>query len=735
MDTNYKVNCPACNTPYQVIYYQRRAADEPPDKVTFCSNCPVDTSKLSIIEPTISTSVANTKRPISAVRHTRSYSSNSNSILTPLESRMCIYVEGAAAQRCYKQQLEAQSTYEPIIVATIPIQISKAKKLTTLYFNSILQDKALITLSSSKIAPFVQLSKVHIFQHKQQSKSFRDKHILGYEYQLPLFQHVEKSVLRLRQKNKQPYMLLLLDKIKSDNDNDEDIYLSVLQQILYTYGTETSIKSFIDARTISLLYVQSARAFDWASAPNEGYKYTWKPDGERFWYIKYGSVWIFSRRLLSGRITGWNIANSIINADKAGPILDVEVMIAFPPILIDVLALESGMPTSALRTLPDVLDIFKQMKSIDIPIHIRDYFNTEAELLSTKHLLEYPIDGSVGIEDGGMTIIKLKSVKSIELKLEQDGSLTSAEGTQVATSDLQSIYPINSIIEIRFTKKSDNDTVYISESILRTDKTKANEYSVCQDILRIISVMPYTLARRKALLWCNSVRQKIHQIGANFEGKGRVILDIGSGDGQAISDYSNNPEVTYILIEPVKSKAMKLSTRLSDPTKGKHMYLESAQQIGKAISSVAKGLVKYAIINSTIEEVLQQENSIRMLKACVRCCIASFSISHTLDSLLTLAYEGFHIIGCGYLYNNIENGEFLINESGVKMKKQNNIKASVKWGNDTMYTERPINSADFKDVFYEKLASTTIPLIKDNETSLLNIISSKVYIVSTKRNI
>jgi hypothetical protein len=58
--------------------------------------------------------------------------------------------------------------------------------------------------------------------------------------------------------------------------------LDILQQILSIYGTEETIKSFVSSQMINTLFIQSGKAYDWPSAPDTGYVYTWKPDGERF---------------------------------------------------------------------------------------------------------------------------------------------------------------------------------------------------------------------------------------------------------------------------------------------------------------------------------------------------------------------------------------------------------------------------------------------------------------------
>ena len=734
--------CPACGTEYQTVYYQRRAADEPPDKVTFCSNCPLDTSKLKLDFPDLKTKdeITSISRPKLQKRSSSNSRRQSRTMLPTwsLEDkgyRICIRIEGAAALRCYKQIVKENKPITPLVVNTIPIEVNNSKKLVEVRRTSILQNEGHIIERSTIVAPLVSIQQINVRVQKAVVSSYSAKSVAGYETILDNIESTDHIILRTLQHGKQPSILIYLPLHMSMDKSSELICLNILQYMLSIYGTEDTIKSFISSQMINTLFIQSGRAYDWPSAPDTGYVYAWKPDGERFWYIKYGSVWLFSRRLLSGRITGWTMANSLSRVDHIGPILDVEVMIGYPPILIDLLVTDNGKPTSPSRSLDTVLEEVKYSKAIDISLNIRDYYKSQQELLNTKSELNYPIDGMVGIKDGSMTIIKLKDTKSIELKLKDNGDLVSAEGTIVANSELQNTYSPSSIVEIRFTKQGSEDIPIITETLLRTDKTKANEYEVCQNIMNTISAMPDTLARRNAVQWCSSIRQKINQIASKTSGKGRVILDIGAGDGQAISDYSTDTNITYLLIEPDKVKCQKLIRRLMEPGKGHSRLFESADHLTKAVGLLSNKALKHAVICAKLGDILKQDHSIRTLKSAVRYCTASFSISYIVSDLRELALSGIDVIGCGYMYDNTDNSGILVDEAGVKMKAIKNTIASVKWGGDRVYYERAIKLDDFKDVFHTRLAKSLVPVFTGDEFSLLNTISNKVHIISTKKHI
>lgn len=735
------MQCPACNSVFETVYYQRRAADEPPDKVVFCKHCPLDTNRLCFSNASKLSTVPTFKINASNSDSSKSSKGLLSSKLYKVSTKVCIVVKGSAALRCYSF-IKSNSITSDSIVA-VPVNVNIGTKYINSYYhlNSTMQNEAHYTKTSSIVAPFIAYKNIDIYSSVSDISKYKDeinKVVIGHEYQLSNIEGSISTVLRTLHDGQKPCIILTLD------DSNESTILRALENILVEYGTEYSIKSIVNSTVLNTLYRQSGRAYDWPSAPNNGYTYTWKPDGERFWYLKYGCIWLFCRRLLSGRIAGWNICRSFNEFTNIGPVLDVEVMIGFDPILIDILISnnEQSMPVS--RTIDHVLDEYNyinDMGLIDTPIYVRDYYRSEKELLNTKDKLQYPVDGVVGIEDGSMNIIKLKDEKSIELQLKENGDLVTSDGYLIATSNLQDTEEIGSIVEIRFIKQSGIDTPSIKETFVRTDKTKANDMSACINIMNTIAGTPDSLARHNAVEWCNSIRSKLNKTASKITGKGRVILDIGAGDGQSVSDYSTDPDVTYLLLEPNARKCRSMFRRLQDLDRSNTRIFWQASDVMNALRLLIPKKIKYAIVCATLKDILNQKECIRTLKTCVRCCIASLSISYIVSELQELAIEGLNVIGFGYMYDSVNRKGELINEHGVTMKYtsyqlgKHSDDAVVQWGTDKAYIEPAITLADFKEVFEYKLARNIMPIMSDTKVSLLNTISTKVYIISSDKYI
>lgn len=730
--SGHELVCPACGSEFERTYYQRRAADEPPDEVIFCPSCPLDTTRLSL--DTLCTPSATDKQRSVVARHSRNLSIENSSIIQRAVLQKELYVlevTGSAAERCWN----SLSNSEAVVSCTyydMPVYTPKGGQVLKMYSGSASKPTGYFTLSTTTVAPLAKLLHAEEYVSAQQTRGDYVLMAGGHEIAMPQIAHVRVGLVRRGVPPSRCMMWLALDCVSKDIDV---VCSAVVNTVMEAYGTERSIKSFMPATFVSSLYVRSCKAYDWAHAPDTGFLYSWKPDGERYWLVRYGRVWLFVKRLLSGMVAGWLTPGLTANSTTIGAVLDVEVLMYHPSILLDVLALDDGSITSAVRSLHYVLESFRNMDSKNLPVSVKTYYRTVSELTSADPNPLYPTDGIVGVEDGTTDIIKIKSIKSIELRLGAGGELTSEDGKVIATSNYNTVYSAGSIIEIRVERDGSSGDISIVDAVLRTDKVKANTSGVCGEIVRTMGEMPDSLARRRAVAWCNDVRRKLHRIASRSTGGGRVILDIGAGDGQAISDYIADSGASYILLEPDRVKCESMVRRLAQRSSSGCRLFDDSSQLSHIIKLVSKGSLAYAVVCDTLEGLLSREDAIRQLKNCVRYCIASYSISHTREALIKLALSGLNIIGCGYLYDDTGINEYLINVSGVVMKSLGNGSAAVQWGSDRKYYESRIVSSDFSNVFFILDATNLVSIPSGDTCQLLQAVSCALKVISTSKHV
>lgn len=503
-------------------------------------------------------------------------------------------------------------------------------------------------------------------------------------------------------------------------------------KLLQKYGTEDTIYSIAPASLVSSLYLRSARSYDWAVAPESGFLFSWKPDGERYWCVRYGSMWLFVRRLLSGKVLGWTVCNSLHRAQGTLAILDVEVMIGYPTILLDLLCDSRGAPTTATRSTAYVLDEFRSVSLDGLNVVTKQYFSTIAELKRTQGDLEYPVDGIVGIQENSTDIIKLKETKSLELELRDEGLLATCDGDCIAESGLYAVYEAGSIVEIRVTSAADTASLQVTDVVLRTDKLKANSTSACVDILSTFGLTPDPLSRRRALEWCNTVRLRLYETALVMPGGGRVVLDAGSGDGQALADFPSDGNVTFLLVEPDAERCSKLYRRLNSRHGGRCRLCTSLDTIVKTMSLLSTGSLQYAVVQATLKSVMNVDQFLKSAKVWVRCCVASYSISYMAEDLVELAVNGVPVVGCGYMYDTADSKGILVNASGVKMHRKTETQCVVKWGGDKEYLEPVLLSSNVNKALYVRPATEVVPAKSDKSDALMRQLAANLNVISTR---
>lgn len=717
--------CSTCLQPYEYLYYQRRAADEPPDIVEFCRSCELDARKLDLFKGP--TPYAEDKYSTQPLRRSKSVSFPRPA--TNLGLERLLLVEGSAARRCLRLLRDNDALGSKLQSTTVPINWGSGQELVEFFKDSYLGPEGLILNETKTIAPFVKIVSATKFKLRNGSQGNYDTYVSGYEYPLYNIPFARSSVIRTNEENGNCTILIALEEV------GEEGVLAVLSHVLTEYGTEDTIRSFMDQGVTSKMYTQSSKAYDWPSAPRKHYAFTWKPDGERFWCVKYGSVWFFSRRHLSGKIAGWIVGDAISVATDAGPVLDVEVLVNHEPVLIDILGNEDGTATPTTRSLKSVMGLFKSMQERCVPLHVRKYFDSVESLLKTKDKLTYPVDGVVGVEKQTMTIVKLKTTKSIELKLLDNGDLVAYEGNVIARTSLHRKYDPGSIIELRITMNSENGKISVDEALLRTDKLKANSMDVCRNIVNTMVSAPDSLERKDALIWCNTVRGKVHKMASTVQTGGKVVVVIGAGDGQEVGDYSRDTSVSYLLIEPDGEKCKKLFERLKSPSINKSSsnvkLIVGSASFPVAMSTLTNSTVRFIILQSAMRDIVKSKSSLKSMEISAKCCVAPFSISHVSEDIIYLARRGINVIGCGYLYDCISSDGTLVDEAGVTMKCIGGGVSTVKWGSDKQFSEASIVKANFESDMSVVPATRVVPVFRKGNRSLLTTLCNNVYVVLT----
>jgi hypothetical protein len=468
-----------------------------------------------------------------------------------------------------------------------------------------------------------------------------------------------------------------------------------------------TMHDFVQQDLVIKLFMSSARAYDAHNVSGERYVFTTKVDGERMWMVQAGSVWLFVRRLLGGSIVAWELLESIQRMHVSMPVYDVEIVIGLKPVFIDTLVNSYGEVLSTNHTLSEAVAAFNCDSEAMRAIHIRQYFGGRDDAEKYTKASSYPSDGVVAISVNDRVTWKLKEVRAIELRVSGGGELVTEDGFVAAVVSTDHGYKVGDIVEVRF--KQGSRRMKVTSIFPRPDKAKANDRAACVAVISCMNASYHSDAsiRMAVVSWSRSVTSYI-VTEAVRAASGRIIIDVGSSIGMAVSDYTScRPSPPVLFVEPDAERYKKLLANI-----GSRDALDASranEAILKLMSGSRSSIGRFKAVNCTIEEMLGDSETLRTVIMHCGAVVFSFSISHTVGTLNMLCRSGVKVLGCGYFYDGMRSDGVLIEDYGVSMKI-GECGATVRWGSDEAYTEQAVRLSSFDSKLHAVAALDVVPM-------------------------
>lgn len=470
----------------------------------------------------------------------------------------------------------------------------------------------------------------------------------------------------------------------------------------------TSMFSYIDRRTIAEYCNLAPRAWDTSSPPTSGYVFTSKPDGERMWLVRYGLFWYGFSFKLSKDLVKWWWGDNPGPPTKRHIVMDTEYVANYGFIFIDSLTHEDGTTVPAVRGIEYSLDIVNKVQALypDNPVKIRTYFDDAKAALEYSLSREYPTDGVLAIRNGSTETLKVKSVKSVELLLESDGSLVTADGDAVAKLDSFQQHSVGEVIEVRFTAKEGDTTINVIDMFPRSNKTTPNSTEAVTNILRSC-VEPKSGSDKERIMvvrWCNALCSLIIERAMKCDNTKHIVLDIGTGSGQSLDRLKRSDSVSFIYLEPDKDRARAVARRsgarmVSDPL-----------VVGTMVSSLKSRKTTQIVLNCSMEELMENQECCSRLMPELKCAICTFSAHFVVEQLSLLKHKyNVRIFGCMYTYDWARGG-VLVDSCGSSMVMVSDREAIVSWGREAQYKEPVTYQQDYYGTGSVVMGSDLLPL-------------------------
>lgn len=662
------MNCLACGSAIETITGQLRSADEARTFIYTCPQCPLTASKFTEAR----------KKPHIHVRRTQV-----NKKETPILSRSSYHTIYILSMQV--KQLRRDVDFRQLLFYNAVGDKSNTYKC---HISGPFKGTAIREVSKTYVAPYTHVISYSATKCSTNSSS---SHVLG-DYA----SHDDIMYMRMSQ----DYTISI-----SLSNSSINTVCNALRD-LYLLGYQpTSLNNIVSEAKLGAMSNLTARAYDQSEADPAEYDFSTKPDGDRVWITKVGLVWIQSRRLTGHSRISWGIDDTVPQEymSTIGPCLDLELMHTGlsgnyyryksngHPILIDVLMDENGKVSDQQRNIPWIYAESDRLTSI-FPylanIYKRQFRHSLQEAMQDRIICGYPTDGCVAIHKNGTDMLKIKSIKSAELKMGEDGILSTEDDTPLFKIVPSSLYAPGSIVEVKFSVSGNN--LVIDSHFLRTDKVTANRLEVIHSILSsTVSKASPNLLRNELWRWSNKVRKHIYKTAARMSQDKQIILDVGTGDGQGTDTLV--PNKSYIFIEKDESKCINLAKRLHI---NKNDIKKEPRSIIPRIPRMKKGILKYHIINTTLQEFLDDETIRDNIEGLIGCCVSSFSAQFVIECMPILYKIKIPFIGSCYMYDGIDIGSSIIDSSGLSMTRVSSDKAMVTWGKDKEYEEPALESID-----------------------------------------
>lgn len=723
--TRLTMKCISCGSQQLEFQYQARAADEAARTVTTCPHCPLDARKVtSPPRPNVF------PRRFSQALHRRNRSSTSSAggnrkVITYIELSFVSPSAHGSGLKC------AIPSYRGGVsdILTAPALVRETSYGPSTLCNRIesplITDCIVVERSRKELAPGVHEIMLHTYDPPAPPEE------AAYEWagQMTTGSVSTKMDVRLVTPPAGRYHRQHL-QARCDTSDVRQMQRQVCE--LFRCSPVTyRIRDFLDRNTLAAVKNLAPRAWDTSCKQLPNHYYTPKIDGERRFLVVYRRLALSFRKGEGDPLVGI----SVLDTERHGQaplVMDVEYTSTHGYYLIDMLTDSTGNPSPEMRTILWVLEQFEQIERAVKPVglHVRPYFHSFNSAEAYTQAITCPVDGVVAIPKDSTSSKKIKDARSVELRYDGNGSFKTEEGnTVVCWNKVPKVFKPGDIVELRFLLCSSGKSINVISSFLRTDKSQANSADASRKILSSFSHVTSTneTRRRSVLLWCNTLRTKLHTSAVSVRADKRIVLDIGTGTGQSLDSYHRREDLSFILVEKDPDRCEKLARRLRITD-----ILRKPQQILGRLRMLKMRTLQHCVICCSLEDILADEDLCRTLMPELRVSTAFFSAHFVTEPLYELAsYWEVPLVGCAYVYDDVSVGEHLVNDMDVKMKRVSEDMCTVKWGGDEVYEEPFITTSDFTPFSNVTPAIRVLPPPDDGSDDGAANICGKIVVISS----
>lgn len=663
----------ACGSEIKERVYQMRAADEAHTSVWSCDMCPLDPSRISFSKPRRSTMESYPRKIHARVpsdpKHASTRPSKDSSFL---ELHVPLVLSASSSSRASKNGRRPCTVPDGKYACPSRAYFCESG----LYANEIVREVGSDVLSPS-------CSVKHVLRyHVEDESALGSWEIDGLVYPLDLPYGLKGHFYERKEGERRMCTVVVPMESKGWSSAGETFRAVCFAALLWP-----GIAGFLGKDHLATINNLSPRAWDSKRIQKKGAIYTPKVDGERVYAVVFpGVMHVFSKSRGYPHI-GYKPLGTWVKG-RQPVVIDAENTVSHGIIFIDMLTDSKGRPSPRERDYRWSLEEFRKLgrEAGGVPVRLKPYTHSLLEAEKMSALSPYPTDGVIALWPSTTTSRKMKLEKSIELTVTRDGALCTSDGDEVFENvSIPEGTKEGDIMEVRFKLCPGGKDVMAKPIFKRVDKASANSTSAVMAVLSSFGSVRRDdeTRRREVLMWCESVKHYLVKSALAKRGSRKVVLDVGTGTGQSLDVLSPNRGVSYLLVEPSAERCEMLKRRT-----GVRKAITDPREVMSAIRPLKSGAQTYVIANMELSQIVSEEELMKFIKDEVAFVSATFSAHFVVSELYDIcSYWQMPMVGCTYMYDNVDVGGSLVDALGVSMKRVSDTACAVRWGRDEEYAE------------------------------------------------
>ncbi|PLW37768.1 hypothetical protein PCANC_18059 [Puccinia coronata f. sp. avenae] len=193
---------------------------------------------------------------------------------------------------------------------------------------------------------------------------------------------------------------------------------------------------------------------------------------------------------------------------------------------------------------------------------------------------------------------------------------------------------------------------------------------------------------------------------------GRHNRIVGGAPGAPTLGQPWSKSVAFIEVDNVRARSLARSLIAV-----RSKLVNGLEELLKSMSRLQNGDLDAVVCVADANEIGKHMDLLQEIKRTVGSIVSNFSASHVLPCVETLLLTDLKVFGCAYMYDAALPDGTLVDTGDIVMRKVTDDEATVKWGGDKAYKEKPLHKSDLKCYCSVRNALSIVPLSAEAASS------------------